>query len=147
MRRLAVIFGMLLAVAQSFCADVDFELPSGGFFLGFNAKDRKFTAAIESEPLKKVMAKLGAATGWKIYVDPAAQHTVSAQFTERGSGDALRLLLGGICVVALFLKVDQLLRLGGDLDTQGFGLRNLRLGGRRQGAGAGGDGQQADAGF
>jgi hypothetical protein len=89
-------FGMLLAVAQSFCADVDFELPSGGFFLGFNAKDRKFTAAIDSEPLKKVMAKLGAATGWKIFVDPAAKHTVSAQFSERGSGDALRLLLGGL---------------------------------------------------
>src|SRR5687767_6237469 len=94
MRRLAIILGLFVAMARAWGADADFELSSKDGFLGFNAKDRKFTAAIESAPLKKVMAKLGAATGWKVFIDPAAQHTVSAQFTNRATGDALRLLLG-----------------------------------------------------
>ncbi|MGZ5546140.1 MAG: S8 family peptidase, partial [Limisphaerales bacterium] len=96
MRRLLVFFGIAWAVAQFVCAAADLELPANDVFLGFNSKDRKFTAAIDSAPLKKVMAKIGAATGWKVYIDPAAQHTVSAQFTNRSSGDALRLLLGGL---------------------------------------------------
>jgi hypothetical protein len=88
--------GLLLAMMRAFCADADFELTAKDGFLGFNTKDRKFTASIESAPLKTVMAKVGAATGWKVYVDPAAHRIVSAQFTNRASGDALRLLLGGL---------------------------------------------------
>lgn len=94
MARLAVIFGLLLAAARVFAASAELELPKDDLFLGFNARERKFTVAIESAPLKKVMAKLGAATGWKVFVDPAAQYNVSAQFTNRATGDALRLLLG-----------------------------------------------------
>jgi thermitase len=94
MRRIAVMFGLLLAAAHIFGAAAELELPKDDVFLGFNAKERKFTAAIDSAPLKKVMAKLGAATGWKVFVDPAAQYNVSAQFTNRATGDALRLLLG-----------------------------------------------------
>jgi hypothetical protein len=89
-------FGLLLATARAFCADADFDLASNDVFLGFNARDRKFTAAVDGVPVKKVMSRLGSATGWKVYIDPAAQHTVSAQFTNRSTGDALRLLLGGL---------------------------------------------------
>ncbi|HUS35710.1 MAG TPA: S8 family serine peptidase [Verrucomicrobiae bacterium] len=96
MRGFAVMFGMLLAAAQVCGATADLELPKDGIFLGFNAKDRKFTAAIESAPVKKVMSRLGAATGWKVFIDPAAQHSVSAQFTNRATGEALRKLLGSL---------------------------------------------------
>ena len=95
MRRFAVILSIAWAVAQFVCAGADLELPANDVFLGFNSKEREFTAAIESAPLKKVIAKFGAVTGWKVYLDPAAQHTVSAQFTNRPSGDALRLLHRG----------------------------------------------------
>ncbi|HEY6227669.1 MAG TPA: S8 family serine peptidase [Verrucomicrobiae bacterium] len=96
MRRLSVMFGLVLAVAQGLCAELDLDLPTNDGFIGFNAKERRFTAAVESSPLKKVMAKLGTATGWKVYIDPGAQRTVSAQFTNRTSGEALRMLLGGL---------------------------------------------------
>jgi hypothetical protein len=96
MRRFAVMFGLLLAAAQIFGATADIELPKDDIFLGFNSKERKFTAAIDSAPVKKVMSKLGAATGWKVFIDPAAQHTVSAQFTNRATGEALRKLLGSL---------------------------------------------------
>src|ERR1051325_7447247 len=95
-RRLSVMFGLVLAVAQGLCAELDLDLPTNDGFIGFNAKERRFTAAVESSPLKKVMAKLGTATGWKVYIDPGAQRTVSAQFTNRTSGEALRMLLGGL---------------------------------------------------
>src|SRR5690242_15160436 len=72
MRRFAVMIGLLWAVGSAFCADADFELTAKDGFLGFNTKERKFTASIESAPLKTVMAKVGAATGWKVYIDPAA---------------------------------------------------------------------------
>jgi hypothetical protein len=96
MRRLALMFGMLLAVAQAWCANIDLDLTASDGFLGFNAKDRKFTAAMDGVPLKKAMAKLGTATGWHVYIDPDARRTVSAQFTNRNSGEALRMLLGGL---------------------------------------------------
>jgi thermitase len=96
MRRLSVFCWIAWAVAQFVCAGADLELPANDVFLGFNSKERKFTAAIDSAPLKRVMARIGAATGWRVYIDPAAQHIVSAQFTNRSSGDALRLLLGGL---------------------------------------------------
>lgn len=89
-------FGWLLAMAQAFCATVDLELPTSDGFLGFNAKERKFTADFDGAPLKKVTAKIASATGWKVYIDPAAHHEVSAQFTNRTSGEALRLLFGGL---------------------------------------------------
>jgi hypothetical protein len=96
MRRLAVMFGMLVAAAQALCASIDLDLTTSDGFLGFNAKDRKFTVAMEGVPLKKAMAKLGTATGWHVYIDPDAQRTVSTQFTNRNSGEALRMLLGGL---------------------------------------------------
>lgn len=96
MRPLALIFGLLFLAANSVCADLDLDLTAKDGFLGFNVKERKFTAAIDGSGLREVMAKLGSATGWKVYIDPAAQRNVSAQFTNRSSGDALRLLLGGL---------------------------------------------------
>jgi hypothetical protein len=74
---------ILSALALAFAAAVnaaELTLPDAEPVLRFNAKEQRFTAAIESMPLKAAMAKISAATGWKVLLDPAAEASVSAQF-------------------------------------------------------------------
>jgi hypothetical protein len=96
-------FGAAPAAAIGGAAPTDdIELPAISSFsahdtsLHFNPKNRTFSAAIEGAPLKKVMAKVAAATGWKILIDPSADRTVSATFTNSAQGATLRRLLGGL---------------------------------------------------
>jgi hypothetical protein len=60
----------------------------------FNAARRQLDAEIESWPLEKVLARLGAATGWRVYVVPDTEDTVTTSFRQLDTGDALRRLLG-----------------------------------------------------
>jgi len=94
MCRIIIITLLLLTRAASF--GIDLEIPGAEPFLKWDAKERRFSGAIDGAPVKKVAAKIGATTGWKVYLDPAADQHVSAQFTNRASGEALRLMLGGM---------------------------------------------------
>lgn len=96
MKLLACILAALVGL-PTLSASFELEAPKAAQApLRWNARDRRFSANIDSLPLKSVMAKLGAATGWKIYLDPDATHTVSVAFSDRSTSEALRLLLGGL---------------------------------------------------
>jgi hypothetical protein len=45
-------------------------------------------------PVKKLLARLSAATGWKIFFDPSINELVTVRFSRVSPGEALRLLLG-----------------------------------------------------
>ncbi|MGZ8939926.1 MAG: S8 family serine peptidase, partial [Limisphaerales bacterium] len=59
-------------------------------------KNKSADARLENLPLPKVLARLSAATGWKILVQPGLDQKVSVQFQNASQGDALKLLLGGL---------------------------------------------------
>lgn len=65
-------------------------------FFSWDAKERRLSAEVESAPLKQTLSKLSAATGWKIYLAPQVNETVSVQFKDRPANDALRTLLGQV---------------------------------------------------
>jgi hypothetical protein len=60
----------------------------------WRAADNRMDADIHSLPLPEFLEKLAASTGWEIYVEPEAEHTVSAKFKNLPPGDALKFLLG-----------------------------------------------------
>ncbi len=93
MRLIAFIFVFAFA---SGAHGAELAIPAAEPVLRWNAKEQRFSAAIESLPLKAAMAKISAATGWKVFIDPAAEQNVSAQFGSRAPADALRLLLGNL---------------------------------------------------
>jgi hypothetical protein len=64
--------------------------------LRFKPAQDRLDARIEGWPLQKFLGKLVAATGWKIYVEPDTQYTISATFTNQPMSGALRRLLGNL---------------------------------------------------
>jgi hypothetical protein len=62
----------------------------------WDAKERRLSAAVESAPIKKALGKLAEATGWKVFIDPQVNETISAEFKARGANDALKSLLGSV---------------------------------------------------
>lgn len=54
----------------------------------------RLDARVEGWPLQKFLQKLVAVTGWKVFVEPDTQYTVSAAFTNQSMSDGLRRLLG-----------------------------------------------------
>lgn len=85
-----------LSGALPAAGEIDLPMPQSEPHLNFDAKERRFSASIDSSPVKKVLAKLSSATGWKVYIDPSADHVVSVQFTNSATGETLRRLLGGL---------------------------------------------------
>ena len=59
-------------------------------------KNKTADAQIESVPLAKVLSRLSTETGWKIFLQPGLNETVSAQFQNVSQGEALKLLLGDL---------------------------------------------------
>src|SRR5207249_4191221 len=53
-------------------------------------------ADIESWPLPRVLEGITSATGWHVYLEPGAEHTVTARFRGLKPADALRRLLGDL---------------------------------------------------
>jgi len=51
-------------------------------------------AEIKEWPLPKLLDTLSGETGWQVYVDPEARHTVSTRFQKLRPAEALRRLLG-----------------------------------------------------
>jgi hypothetical protein len=54
------------------------------------------SADLHDADLLKVLQKVSAATGWKIYLEPGTSRTVSAKFTDLAPGNAMHMLLGDI---------------------------------------------------
>lgn len=74
-----------------------------GFASGLNAagldwrtSQNRVTADIRSMELPRFLEDVAAATGWQVFLEPGATHTVSAKFKDLPPGDALRLLLGDL---------------------------------------------------
>lgn len=76
------------------------ETPAGNT-LDWRAQDNTVDARIEGWPLRKLLEQVAARTHWQVYVEPGAQHVVSAKFRNLKPGDALRRLLGNLNFVLL----------------------------------------------
>ena len=64
--------------------------------LVWRADKNEADADIQSWPLPKVLEALAGATGWRIYVEPEAEQTVSTRFEKLPPAEALGRLLGGL---------------------------------------------------
>jgi subtilisin family serine protease len=63
--------------------------------LVWRKEEKKVDAAIAGWPVKRVLGRLAAVSGWKIFIEPGLDQTVSAEFKNVSQGDALKLLLTG----------------------------------------------------
>lgn len=59
-------------------------------------KDRTADAALENWPMAKMLGRLAAVTGWKIFVESGVEQPVSVRFKRAPQSDALKLLFGRI---------------------------------------------------
>ena len=66
--------------------------------LNWRTRQNRVDARIESMDLQTVLAKVSAATGWIVYVEPDTTRQVSAKFKNTPSGEALTLAFE-ICAV------------------------------------------------
>ncbi len=71
-------------------------LPATGDTLNWRKAQNRVNADISSWDLNRLLAELAAATDWQIFVEPDARRTVSTKFSDRTTGEALRLLLGDL---------------------------------------------------
>lgn len=62
--------------------------------LQWNTNRNRVRANIDNGNLKQLLAKIAAATGWQVFLEPSASHNVSAKFNDVPPGEALHLLLG-----------------------------------------------------
>jgi hypothetical protein len=62
--------------------------------LVWHQASRTFDAQIQSWPVQEMLEKLSKATGWRVYVDTNAQHTVVTRFQGLRTPEALRRLVG-----------------------------------------------------
>jgi hypothetical protein len=54
----------------------------------------KVDASINGWPLKRVLGRMAALSGWRIYIEPGLDASVSVQFRNASQADALKFLLG-----------------------------------------------------
>jgi hypothetical protein len=64
--------------------------------LDWRTNQNRVTADIRSMELPRFLEDVAAVTGWQVFLEPGATHTVSAKFKDLPPGDALRLLLGDL---------------------------------------------------
>jgi serine protease len=57
-------------------------------------KDSGISASVDKWPLKKLLARISSATGWKIYIDPDLDEPITVRFSNLSQSEALKLLLG-----------------------------------------------------
>ena len=64
--------------------------------LNWDKKKDRVEAEIDTWPVPKVLQQITAATGWKIFMDPAIKEVVRTKFKNKSPGDALQRLLGDL---------------------------------------------------
>jgi len=64
--------------------------------LAWHSDKDSVDADIQSWSVRQLLEHVAATTGWRVYLDPNAKHTVSAKFKDLPAGDALHALLGDI---------------------------------------------------
>jgi len=64
--------------------------------LNWDARQNRVSADIKSGKLRPLLEQIAAASGWRVFIEPNLQHSVSAKFQGLPPGEALRLLLGDI---------------------------------------------------
>jgi hypothetical protein len=68
----------------------------GAETLNWDAGQNRVSADIKSGKLYPLLEQIAAASGWRVFVEPNLQRSVSAKFQGLPPGEALRLLLGDI---------------------------------------------------
>jgi ribosomal protein L18 len=76
-------------------------LLSGADTLAWRSSRNSVDADIKSWELPKLLEEIATVTGWQVWVEPGAHHTVSTKFKERPADKALELLLGDLSYVRL----------------------------------------------
>jgi hypothetical protein len=69
--------------------------------LSWHTNVNRVSADLRAVPLNQVLARIAAATGWKVFLEPGTTQSVSAKFRNADSGEALRLLLGDLSYALL----------------------------------------------
>lgn len=69
---------------------------SGANTLVWNTNRNLVTADIRNGELRNVLEKIATVTGWRVFVEPGARHSVSAKFKDLPPGSALNFLLGDL---------------------------------------------------
>jgi hypothetical protein len=64
--------------------------------LVWRTNSNRIDAEISSWPLQKLLEKISAQTGWKVFIEPGTRHDVSVKFRNLPLGNALRSLLGNL---------------------------------------------------
>jgi len=57
-------------------------------------KDSGVDASIDNWPLKKLLGRLSSVTGWKVFIDPGLDESITVKFSHLSQSEALKLLLG-----------------------------------------------------
>lgn len=67
----------------------------------FHPEDGHIDADIQSWSLEHLLEAVAVSTGWHVFLDPGARHTVSAKFSDLPTGQALHMLLGNVNFVVV----------------------------------------------
>src|SRR5450631_2885204 len=77
------------------------RLFAGADTLVWHRQQDRVDADITSWDLRLLLQHVATATGWRVYLDPAAAHTVSTKFKDLPAGEALHSLLGDVNFVVV----------------------------------------------
>jgi len=69
---------------------------TNGPVIVWNAKTRRMDADVSRQPLSRVLPRLAKATGWRIFVEPGTETTVSTAFLDLPPRDALSRLFSDV---------------------------------------------------
>ena len=64
--------------------------------LSWNTNTHRVSADIRSAPLVRVLERIAQRTSWQVFAEPNVDASISTKFDNLSSGDALRMLLGGV---------------------------------------------------
>jgi hypothetical protein len=83
---IASVFALLFSISAAHAADT----------LLWNTNQDRVTANIHSLPVQQVLQHIARYTGWQVFMESNATHTVSTKFQDLPTGDALHMLLGDL---------------------------------------------------
>lgn len=69
---------------------------SAKIFLKYDSISQAITAEVNGMPVEEFLSRLSEITGWNVFIEPGASHTVSAKFRNRPVGEAMQILLGNL---------------------------------------------------